>query len=113
MEQVQHCTDLPLQVAFPVHTEQGKVGVRIGMNVAAHQEKKKNEKTGKREIVKEEIKQSIDFKKGCVLLFYGRSASSPRKFKSRKGVPEISGTVGEVNSYFDPTQAGSRTAPPR
>ena len=26
LEQVQHCTDLPRQVLFPVHTEQGKMG---------------------------------------------------------------------------------------
>ena len=26
LEQVQHCTDLPRQVTFPAHTEQGKMG---------------------------------------------------------------------------------------
>ena len=26
LEQAQHCTDLPRQVTFPVHTEQGKMG---------------------------------------------------------------------------------------
>ena len=26
LEQVQHCTDLPLQVTFPAHIEQGKMG---------------------------------------------------------------------------------------
>ena len=40
LEQVQHFTNLPSQITFPAHTEQGK----IGMNVTAHQQKK-NEKT--------------------------------------------------------------------
>ena len=26
LEQMQHCTDLPRQVTFPAHTEQGKTG---------------------------------------------------------------------------------------
>ena len=29
-EQVQHCTDLPRQVTFPAHTEQGKMGPGLG-----------------------------------------------------------------------------------
>ena len=50
LEQVQHCTDLPRQVTFPAHTEQGKHGARVGMNVTAQQEKEKNKETkeGKR-----------------------------------------------------------------
>ena len=30
LEQVQHCTDLPRQVTFPAHTEQGKTGPGLG-----------------------------------------------------------------------------------
>ena len=30
LEQVQHCTDLPRQVTFPAHTEQGKMGPGLG-----------------------------------------------------------------------------------
>ena len=30
LEQAQHCTDLPRQVTFPVHTEQGKMGPGLG-----------------------------------------------------------------------------------
>ena len=30
LEQVQHCTDLPRQVTFPVHTEQGKMDPGLG-----------------------------------------------------------------------------------
>ena len=62
MEQVQHCTDLPHQVMFPAHTELGKMGPRVRMNVAAYQEKEKNEnmKMGKRKA--DERRQAIDFK---------------------------------------------------
>ena len=30
LEQAQHCTDLPRQVTFPVHSEQGKMGPGLG-----------------------------------------------------------------------------------
>ena len=30
LEQAQHCTDLPRQVTFPAHTEQGKMGPGLG-----------------------------------------------------------------------------------
>ena len=30
LEQVQHCTDLPLQATFPAHNEQGEVGPGLG-----------------------------------------------------------------------------------
>ena len=30
LEQAQHCTDLPHQVLFPVHTEKGKMGSGLG-----------------------------------------------------------------------------------
>ena len=30
LEQVQYCTDLPHQVTFPVHTEEGKMGPGFG-----------------------------------------------------------------------------------
>ena len=30
LEQVQHCTDLPRQVTFSAHTEQGKMGPGLG-----------------------------------------------------------------------------------
>ena len=30
LEQVQHSTDLPRQVTFPAHTEQGKMGPGLG-----------------------------------------------------------------------------------
>ena len=55
LEKVQHCTDLSLQVTLPAHTQQGKIELgltRVRVNVAAHQEKKENEKTCKREAKK-------------------------------------------------------------
>ena len=45
---MQHCIDLLHQVTFPAHTKQGKTGQAFWINVAAHQEKEKNEKTVKR-----------------------------------------------------------------
>ena len=55
---MQHCTDLPCQVTFPEHTEQGKMA-RVGMNVTAHQEK---EKKGKRRAgEKKKREQATDF----------------------------------------------------
>ena len=30
LEQAQHCTDLPRQVTFPAHTDQGKMGPGLG-----------------------------------------------------------------------------------
>ena len=30
LEQAQHCADLPRQVTFPAHTEQGKMGPGLG-----------------------------------------------------------------------------------
>ena len=65
MEQLQHCTDLPRQVIFPVHTERtGKDRARVGMNVTAHQEKEKNEKmkASKRK-AGEDRRPAINFKK--------------------------------------------------
>ena len=58
-----HCTDLPCEVTFPVHTEQGKDGARVGMNVTTHQEKKKKKetRTDKRR-AGEKRKQATDFK---------------------------------------------------
>ena len=57
-EQVQHCTDLPRQVTFSAHTEQAKMGPRVGMNVTAHQEKEENEETKKG---RRKRKQATDF----------------------------------------------------
>ena len=56
------------------------------MNVAAHQEKEKNEKTGKRKVGEE--RRQADFKR-CVLPFCGRSGG----FTAKNGLCEGSARV--------------------
>ena len=56
----------------------GKGGARARMNVAAHQEKKENEKTGKRE-AGEERKQPTDLKEALSCLFAVVQRSARRK----------------------------------
>ena len=75
---MQHCTDLPRQVTFPAHTEQGKMGARVRINVTAHQEKEKNEETkkGRR---KEKEKADDRLCRSCVLPVCGRSGGSIAK----------------------------------
>ena len=78
------------------------------MNVAAHQEKEKNEKTGKRKAGE-----------GRLILKRLR-ATHLRSFKGLhgkkmicvRGVPGVTGTLRKANSHFDPTQTGLGTAPP-
>ena len=81
------------------------------MNVAAHQEKEKNEKskTGKRE----ERKQATDFKEAACrpsAVVYG---TARQKMVCVRGVPRVTGTLGKANNHFDPTRMGSGTASPR
>ena len=96
MEQVQHCTDLPRQVAFLAHTKQGKMGAWVGMNVTAHQEKEKNERTrtGKRK-AGEERKQETDFKEAVCCPSAVVQWAAQRK--SECGVSGVTGTLGKAN----------------
>ena len=112
MEQVQHCTDLPRQVAFLAQTKQGKMGARVGMNVTARQEKEKNERTrtGKRK-AGEERKQETDFKEAVCCPSAVVQWAAQRK--SEWGVSGVTGTLGKANNHIDPTQTGSGIAPPR
>ena len=68
LEEVQHCTDLRLQVTFPAQTDQGKDGTRVGMNVSTlkkkKKKKKKSKKAGKRE-AGEERKMATNFKEAA------------------------------------------------
>ena len=64
------------------------------MNVAAHQEKDKNEET------KTPVLRSLKGQHG-------------EKMVCERGVPEITGTLKKANSHFHPTQTGSGTTPPR
>ena len=63
---MQHCTDLPSQVTFLVHTKPGKMGpCRVGINVTAHQNKEKSEemRKGKKGAgEKRKRKQAADFR---------------------------------------------------
>ena len=80
------------------------------MNVAAHQEKKKNEKTGKRK-AREERRQTNLKRLHATLLRSFRGLHGENMVCVRR-VPGVTGTLGKANSHFDPTQTRSGTAPP-
>ena len=79
------------------------------MNFAAHQ-KKKNEKMGKREA--EEKIQATDFKEAACYPSAVVQRAARRKMVCVRRVRRVTGTLGRANSYFDPIQTGSGTAPP-
>ena len=73
------------------------------MNVAAH-EKKKNEKTGKRKAGEKRKQANLKRLRATLLrLFRGLHG---KKMICVSGVPGVTGTFGEANSYFGPTQTG-------
>ena len=72
------------------------------MNVAAHQEKEKNEKTGKRKAGED---RPI-LKRLRATLLRSFRALHGEKMVCVRGVPRITGTLGKANSYFDPIQTG-------
>ena len=75
---------------------------RVKMNVAAHQEKDKNEKTGKRKAGVE--RRQANFKEATCCPSAVVQGASRRKNGLRGGVPGVTGTLGKTNSHFDPTQ---------
>ena len=79
------------------------------MNVAAHQEKEKNEKTGKRKAVED---RPILKRLRATLLRAFRVLHG-KKMVCMRGVPGITGILRKANSHFNPTQTGLGTAPPR
>ena len=81
------------------------------MNVAAHQEKEKDEKTGKRK-AGEERKQA-DFKEIACYPSAVVQGLQGEKMVCVRAVPEVTGTLGKANSYFNPTKTGLGTASPR
>ena len=99
---MQHCTDLPRQVTFPANNKQGKDRTRVKMNVAAHQEKEKNEKTFKRKAGED---RPILKRLRATLLRSFRGLHG-EKMVCVRGVPGVTGTLGKANSHFDPTQTG-------
>ena len=80
------------------------------MNVAAHQEKEKNEKTGKR---KTEERKQADFKKAACYLSAVVQGAARRKNGLCEGSARGNWDPRKANSHFNPTQTGIGTAPPR
>ena len=80
------------------------------MNVIAHQEKKKNEET-KTSMKKAEEgrRQATNFREAMCCTSAVVQGAAWQKMV-RGGVPEVTGSLGKVNSHFD--QTGSGTAPP-
>ena len=77
------------------------------MNVAAHQNKEKSEKTGKRKAG--EKRKQADFKEAaCYLLRLFRGLHGKKIFCVRG----VAGILGKANSHFNPTQMGLGSAPP-
>ena len=82
------------------------------MNVAAHQEKEKNEKTGKRKTGEE--RRQADFKEAACYPSAVVQGLHGEKMVCVRGVLGVTGTLGKANSsYFNSTQTGLGTAPPR
>ena len=75
------------------------------MNVAAHQEKKKNEKTVKRK-AGEERRQETDFKEAACYPSAVVRGLHGEKMVCVRGVPGVTGTLGKANSHFDQPKRG-------
>ena len=76
------------------------------MNIAACQEKEKNEqKKGRR--------RQADFKEAACYPSSVVQGAARRKNGLCEGVPGVTGALGKANSHFNPTQTGLGTAPPR
>ena len=74
------------------------------MNVVAHQEKEKNEKTGKRKAGEE--RRQADFKETACYPSVVVQGAARQKMVSLRGVPGVTGTLGKANSHFNPNQTG-------
>ena len=81
------------------------------MNIAAHQEKEKNEKTGKRKAGEE--RRQDDFKDAACYPSAVVQGAARQKNGLCERVPGVTGTLGKTNSHFDPTQTRLGTPPPR
>ena len=66
------------------------------MNVAAHQDKEKNEKTGKRKTGEE--RRQADFKEAACYPSAVVQMAARRKIVCARGVPGVTGTLGKANS---------------
>ena len=75
------------------------------MNIAAHQEKEKDEKMGKRKAGVE--RRQANFKEAaCYPSAVVQGAAQQKKMVCVRGVPRVTGTLGKACSHFDPTQMG-------
>ena len=79
------------------------------MNVAAHQEKEKNEKMGKRKVGEE---RRLILKRLRATLLRSFRGLHSEKMVCVRGVHGVTGTRKKTNNHFDPTQTGLGTAPP-
>ena len=80
------------------------------MNVYVHQDKEKNEKTGKRKAGKDRRPILKRLRATPLRSFRGLHGD---KTVCVRGVPGVTGTFKKTNSHFNPTQTGLGTAPPR
>ena len=72
------------------------------MNVAAHQEKEKNEKTDKRKVGVERRQANLKRLRATLMRSF-RGLHGEKMFCLRR-VPGVTGTLGKANSHFDSTQ---------
>ena len=73
------------------------------MNVAAHQDKEKNEKMDKRK-AGEERGQETDFREAACCPFAVVQGHHGEKMVCVRGMPGVTGTLGKANIHFDPTK---------
>ena len=74
------------------------------MNVATHQEREKDEKTGKKKAGVE--RRQANFKELRATLLRSFRGLHGEKMVCVRGVPGVIRTLGKANSHFDPTQTG-------
>ena len=74
------------------------------MNIAAYQEKEKNEKTSKRKAGVE--RRQADFKEAACYPSVVVQGAARQKMVCVRGVPGVTGTLGKANSHLNPTQTG-------
>ena len=79
------------------------------MSVAVHQDKEKNEKTGKRKAGED---RPILKRLRATLLQVFKGLHG-KKIVCVKKLPGVTGILRKANSHFNPTQTGLRTAPLR
>ena len=103
---MQHCTDLPLQLIFPAHNEQGKTGPGLGSTLSLIKRRRKMRRRASKWQEKREKRQAISKKLRAVQLwsFWGQLGE---KIICLRGVPGVTRILGKANSHFDPTQTGS------